>query len=64
MAMDLTYPITYACLTCERTSEDPLEVKPCQLCEKLFCTGCLPDHEAVCARELEMGRAVRGEGKA
>jgi len=48
--MLLTYPITYACLVCGTSSEDPLVIKPCKLCEQLFCTGCLPDHEALCAK--------------
>jgi len=43
----------YECLVCERRNDAPLVAQTCSLCGQYCCAGCLPDHEARCAKDLQ-----------
>jgi len=45
--------LTYECPVCHRSSDAPLDMKVCPRCGNFFCAACLPDHEALCAKQNE-----------
>jgi len=45
-------PRQYECLVCERRNDAPLVVRTCSICGQYCCSGCLPDHETRCAKDL------------